>query len=65
MAKGKKVRQPKGNDSIPRATVTLIGCASLRRHGRRYLRDVKFTITGEEQIAYYQSDSRFRVVIVK
>ena len=47
------------------AIVYLKSCNSLRKHGRVYTKDYRFTVYGEDEISYFQADSHFEVLVQK
>jgi len=58
----KKVREVKTVEKEPRAKVTLIGCASLRRHGLKFTMGESFFVIGQDKVDYFKGDSRFEVL---
>jgi len=63
-----KVEEPKVEKPVKvvaRAQVTLVGCASLTRHGRNYEKGRTFPVSGREKIDYFKQDPRFEVLELK
>jgi hypothetical protein len=69
--KAAKVPSPKVDDEpepkkaakyvVPTAQVVLTGSASLRKHGRKFIKDRPFQVVGDEAIRFFERDSRFHV----